>query len=245
MVTRSLLMALTLCAHLNATAIALIVTPRFIVVAADSKVVGEHVAAKGNECKIRKAGDTFYVPNKFVNHSAAGYDLNKTVLSIAANSVAERAAKVKAAIGEPLKRAVEQSRREDTAAFKDNFASRQVMGVVFVGFENGAPVAVALSFIIEDLDAADLKVNVEQHSCPGADCPEGYALVFVPQELKAKFEQEHPRYWIGDPPTVAANAEAFINQAIAERLPDVGPPVSVLVIDSARGRWLKRGLCTP
>ena len=67
-----------------------------------------------------------------------------------------------------------------------------------------------------DPGAADLNLEVEQHTCPGPDCPGGYALFLVPQELKTTFETKHPRYWIGDMFAVAANAEAFVNLAIGE-----------------------------
>jgi len=245
MVTRSLAIALTLCVQLYATAIALIVTPRFVVIAADSKAVDAHGAANGEVCKIRRAGEVFYIPNKFVSHRASGYDWNHTILGSRGDSVAELASKVKSTIAGPLNRAIVQSRAEDPMAFKDNFASAQAMGVVFVGFEKGAPAVVDLTFIIEDLNAADLKLRVEQHICPGADCSQGYVGIFVPQELKTTFEREHPRYWMGDASTVAANAEAFINLAIRQRLPDVGPPISVLVLDSPKGQWLKSGVCRP
>ena len=56
------------------------------------------------------------------------------------------AAKVRAAIENPLKLALGQVGQEDPAAFKDLFASRQAMGVVFIGFENGAPAVVGFEF---------------------------------------------------------------------------------------------------
>ena len=67
-----MMIAPILCKHLNATAIALIVTPKFVVVATDSKVVDGHLVARNQECKIRTTGETFYVPNKFVRNSVTG-----------------------------------------------------------------------------------------------------------------------------------------------------------------------------
>jgi hypothetical protein len=68
-------------------------------------------------------------------------------------------------------------------------------------------------------------------------------MVLVPEDLKARFEAAHPRYWLGDASTVAANAEAFVNSAIAQKRVDIGSPVSVFVLDSPIGRWLKPALC--
>ena len=118
------------------------------------------------------------------------------------------------------------------------------MGIVFVGFEKGAPAVVGLSFIIDDLNAPDLNVSVKQHSCPG-DCVKGYDAYFVPQDLRAQFETRHPDYAIGDGATVAHSAETFVNLAIGEQPLDIGPPIAVLIVDSLRTQWLKSGACAP
>jgi hypothetical protein len=119
------------------------------------------------------------------------------------------------------------------------------MGVVLVGFEKGSPAVVDLRFMIEDLDAAEIIARAEEHSCPGKDCPQGYAFVFVPQELRATFEAEHPRHWIGNSATVAANAEEFVIYAARQMPASVGPPVSVFVLNSNGGQWVKSGGCLP
>lgn len=245
MLIRSLVMTLTLCHGLKATAIALIVTPRFAVVAADSKAVDSHGGVKADVCKIRRVGRIFYIANNFVSHSATGYNLERTIRDIQGNSVRDLAAKARMLIAGPLKKALAQSRRGDPRAFEANFAGGQATGVFFIGFEKGSPAAVDLQFQIDDLRAADPNVRVEQHSCPGAGCPNGFVVLLVPQDLQGEFEAEHPRYWIGDAATVAAAAEAFIDLAMRKRPLDVGPPVSILVIDSPKGRWLKDGLCGP
>jgi hypothetical protein len=106
--------------QLQATAIALIVTPRFVVIATDSKVVDARVEPKGEACKIRKVDDLFYVPNKFVSHEASGYDLDHMIRDLRGRSVADMAAKLKEAAIGPLQRALTYSRAEDPEQFKDN-----------------------------------------------------------------------------------------------------------------------------
>jgi hypothetical protein len=195
----------------------------------------------------------FYIPTKFVDDRASGYSLDKTVVEACGSSVADLAAKVKAAIIEPLTTALEHESSTDAVAFRQNFASGQAMGVAFLGYENGAPAMVDLRFIIEDLSAAKLKLSSDEHHCPGADCHGGYAMVLIPEDLKAPtplaserkswFEAAHPSYWLADAAAVAANAEAFVRLAIDEKRVDIGPPVSVFVLDSREGRWLKPGMC--
>jgi hypothetical protein len=89
MVARSLLIFLSLCQQVPATGIALIITSRFVVVAADSKAVDAHSVAQADTCKIHKVGDVFYVANNFVGNSTTGYDLDRTILSIKGKSVAD------------------------------------------------------------------------------------------------------------------------------------------------------------
>jgi hypothetical protein len=45
---------------------------------------------------------------------------------------------------------------------------------------------------------------------------------------------QHPKYWTGSADSVANNAEAFVQMAIDEGLPDIGPPIS---ISSHRTEW--------
>jgi len=237
---------LTLCVQqLQATAIAVIVTPRFIVIATDSKAVDDRVAPQGETCKIRKANDLFYVPNKLVRHAASGYDLDQIIQDLRGHSVVDMAAKLKEIVIGPLQGALTYSRSEDRALFKDNFGSRQAMGVILVGFEKGYPAVVDLRFIIEDLSAAEIILRTEQHGCPGRDCPQGYALVLVPQELSAAFEAKHPRHWVGNSGTVAAKAEEFVIYAARQMQASVGPPFSVFVLNSNGVQWLKPGVCRP
>jgi hypothetical protein len=160
-------MSLPVCA----TSIALIVTPKFVVVAADSRSVDASGNIQPDVCKVRKAGKVFYIPNKFVGDSAVGYSLDKIVVEARGISVSDLAARVKAGVIEPLTAALEHGRSTAPAEFRQNFASGQAMGVTFLGFENGGPALVDLRFIIEDLSVAKLKLRTDEHRCPGADCP--------------------------------------------------------------------------
>ena len=79
-----------------------------------------------------KSADVFYVANKFVSHSATGYDLNRAILNIKGKSVADVAVQAKTTIAGPLRRAVTQLRREDPRAFED--LSGQAMAWYFLAF---------------------------------------------------------------------------------------------------------------
>ncbi len=71
-------------AGLHATAILIIRTPAYVIIAADSKAVDSHGRPYVEpECKIRRAATFFYVPNKFVSDSASSYNLYGMVDEIA------------------------------------------------------------------------------------------------------------------------------------------------------------------
>jgi hypothetical protein len=171
MMLRSLVLLAALFAQVHATSIAVIVTPKFAVIAADSRVVDAHGVVQSDTYKIRRAGEVFYITSKFVDDSASGYSLDQTVQSAHGTSSADLAGKVKVSINVPLATALKRFRAADLAAFKRNFSSGQAMGVVFIGFENNAPGVVDLRFMIEDLAAAQLTIKVEDHHCPRIGLP--------------------------------------------------------------------------
>jgi hypothetical protein len=230
--------------RLGATAIALIVTQRFIAIAADSKVVDANLAFVRNTCKIRQAGGIYYISVNFVLSRSAGYDLDQIVLGINAGSIEGTASKLMEAVPGPLRTALIDARNEDPVAFKKNFANGQALGVALAGFEDRAPAMVFVGFTMKDITKTNLRVDAGTYRCPG-DCPDGHTGLFVPARLQTLFEQQHPRYWMGEASDVAKNAEEFIKLAMAQRLPDVGPPISVLVLDSSGAQLLKPGACKP
>jgi len=151
---------------------------------------------------------------------------------------------VEAAIREPLRTALTRNRNQNPVEFKENYADGQVVAIIFFAFEHGVPAVVFLGFMLDDLNAPELKVKSGRYACPG-DCTDGHFNVFVPWRLEAKFRQGHPEFWKGDALKAAENADAFIRLAIDQRLSDVGPPISVLALDSPRAKWIRAGDCTP
>jgi hypothetical protein len=68
-------------------------------------------------------------------------------------------------------------------------------------------------------------------------------LVAPTPEVKTRFEREHPQYWIGNADVVGTNAMAFIDMVIKQNRRDVGPPVSLLIINRSVFSWRPRGVC--
>jgi hypothetical protein len=68
-----------LSASAEATSVALIVTPKLVAIAADSRSMDANGRIQSDVCKIRRVGDIVYVPNRFVGDGTTGYSLDKTV----------------------------------------------------------------------------------------------------------------------------------------------------------------------
>lgn len=231
-----LLLALPAMSQPQAAAIALIVTPEFLVLAADSGTIEP-------TCRIRKIGESFYALHNFTRDASTGYDAARLVAGLSSKTVAAQAAELKGKIDAPLKRALAASRARSSAAFNKKFESRIAAGVIFVGFENGKPAVADLTFLIEDLAAGELKLQLKEYYCPGEPCGGGYGFNAEPFVFAKRFAQENRRYWEGSAAMVAAKARAFVNIAIGERPADFAGPISVLTIGSPRPEWTTPGLC--
>ena len=232
--------------NLMSTSIAIIRTEQFIAIAADSRAVDEFGKLVNTpECKIRPIGKFVYVPNKFTEDSVGEYNLHRIIKNTGEReSLGALATALRDAIPEPLIRALMVARRRNPARFRENFETLQAMGVALAGVDRGRPSLVDLRFIIEDLEAKNIKLRIEENRCPGAECPDGVAMVFIgPEDLKQRFAKEHPNYWTGNADSLAKNTEAFVQMAINEGLPDVGPPISVLVIGRNGLEWRKGKPC--
>jgi hypothetical protein len=225
------------------TSIAIIRTEQCVVIAADSAAVDEAGNPAAPECKIRQIGKFVYVPNKLTEDSASQYNLHHIVENVGEReSLGDLAEALREAIPEPLIRSLIAARQRNPARFRENFEAPppQALGIALAGIDGGRPSLVDLRFFIKDLEAETIGLRIEEHRCPGAGCPKGTALVLAgPKDLKERFAAKYPNYWTASTDSLAKNAEAFVQMAIDARLPDVGPPISVLVISPNGLEWRK------
>ena len=228
------------------TSIAIIRTEHLIVIAADSAAVDElGRRATTAECKIRPIGRFYYVPNKFTEDSAGGYNVHRIIENVGTrDSLGSLATALRDAIPGPLVRALMGARQRNPVRFKENFETKQAMGVALAGIDGGRPTLIDMRFYIEDLDAKTISLRLEEHRCPEGDRSDGVATVLIgPQWLQQRFAAEHPNYWTGNLDNISENAEAFVKMAIDAGLPDVAPPISVLVIGPSAIDWRRPGSC--
>lgn len=221
------------------TAIAAIRVPTMTVIAADSRVVDGNGKRMPDECKIRVVADTVYTAHGMSTHAATGFDLFRLVSTDVRQlgdlgSVADRIAR---SLTGPLNEALADMRRAEPAAFK-RATINAVSGVILARYEGGAPRLASIRFLARRNTSNDVTVMPEIHICPGLDCPEGVAAVWVsPRDDRLAFQRAHPEYWKEDLPKIAA---AFVQGEIDKGLLDVGPPIDVVQILDGRIVWAQR-----
>jgi|HubBroStandDraft_1064217.scaffolds.fasta_scaffold28152_2 hypothetical protein len=217
----------------------------FIVIAADSCVSDVSDRETGTCCKIVQVGNFVYVPNKFAGHSDSGYYLDQIIKNVGpADSLSVWVPLLTRAIEPALTKALEAQRKQELIRWMEQFETREALRITLAGIENGGVALVNLVFEIKNLNAPNVELEIKANWCPGPDCPGGIAMMLVAaDEFKTRFQQENRDYWEGDVERVAKNAEAFVQKAIDEKIPGVGPPISVLVISASGFDWRKSGLC--
>jgi hypothetical protein len=229
-------------ASLFATASLTIRTPNYIVIAADSKS-----EFPDPECKILPVGRFFYTAHTFVGYRPSGYDLREIIakLGVKQLSMSDTVALFRKAIDAPLKNAMLRFRKDEYEKFKATIKGDTALGVLFAGLQNGELTIVYLQFNMIDPEAEEIALHVVEWRCPKTDCiTDGYGAVFVDASegarFKIAFEKTIPRFYLGNAATLARNTEAFVQMFIDAKARDVGPPISVLVIDrDGIGKWSK------
>jgi hypothetical protein len=228
------------------TAIALVRTEQFIVIAAESASVDGAGQPGPPQCKIFPVGNFFYTANKFTGDTVTGYNLHKLIMGDEPHeSLESLATAVRSSVRQPLLKALIAMKQQRPNEFRKNFDSMQVVGIYLAGISHGRPSLINMEFNLHDVTASQIELDVIERYCPGPDCEGGIAFPFVgPSDLREKFMSQRPNYWQGSAEVVAKNLEALVQMFIDDgQSHDFGPPISVLIIKPTGPEWVKRGLC--
>ena len=222
------------------TVAAMIRTDQQIVIAADSMKVNSLRQPIGSVCKIVSTTHLFSLPNGFViGIGPRSYNAIAIAREVANESkgIEEIVRRFIDTIRSPLAANLQSVHETNPDLFQKVVLDEHPLGITFAGYEHGALVMSTLDFLIKDHTATSFTLHIDGFNCiPGKEC---YSLV-APQEFQERFLREHPGWPKGD--TIAA-ARLFVQQAIDEHLPTVGPPLSLLVITPTGARWDAPGLC--
>ena len=128
-------------------------------------------------------------------------------------------------------------RRAEPVTFQRNAIEMAAAGVILARHEHDTPHLGYVRFVARIGPDDDLRIDTHVQTCPGADCPDGRAGIFVPATAQGAFERAHPDYWRQD---LAAVATAFIQEEIAKGAVDVGLPIDVVRVAGGRISWICR-----
>lgn len=221
------------------TAIAAIRVPSEVVIATDSRVVDRHGRRLPDECKIRVVQNTVYTAHGMSTHSATGLDVFALVsTALRSGDLMSTAATAIARLGvAPLSRALSSLRQTDLVAFKRAIGGA-VTGVILGRYEAGAPHLASVRFLARAEADEGIQVTPEIRICPGPDCADGRAALWVsPGNDRLAFQSSRPDFWKEDLPAVAA---AFVQGEIDKGFADVGPPIDVIRIVGGGILWVQR-----
>ncbi|HKQ03745.1 MAG TPA: hypothetical protein VJ464_01335 [Blastocatellia bacterium] len=224
----------------HGTAIAAIIRPGEIVVAADSRAVdGNNRPDPEPICKIRQSGSVFYVVHGFVENKPTRYDFFSTA-DTSLNAKGTTLSKIvtfEQTVKSQLEATLQNIKHNNPTRFEEMRVDGAAVGILFFGIQRQKELFFYYRrFLISNLRENAVEVDVERHNCPGKDCPFGIALVFAPKEDLEQFQRENPSFWNGN---LIDATRKFVQKEIDKGLVHIGPPIDILRITKRGADWIQ------
>jgi hypothetical protein len=243
---RAMLFLLLLTATINrATSIAIIRTDNQIVMAADSM---RTYAEAGEQrtfqyCKIHVAGKLVFAVDGIARDDKDSLDVVKTTADVLAEGGSFKANvhRIVDRLNKPLllalRRAYQTMPSEQYAQFVPPMEPNLALGIA--GVVNGVLTFAVIDFTKQDdASGAPINVGVKVSYCPGKDCNSNYRILGFKKAANQRiglggfFTSDH-----------VADARNIIRIEINAAPGAVGPPISIVTIDSKGVHWVERGVC--
>ena len=226
------------------TAIAVVRSEHFIVIAADGANVDAMRQKNSTGHKIRRIGRFFYAAHNLVRNTDLGYDLPKIIEDNSEHdSLESLALAIAVAAQGPLSRVLSTLKLSFPGRFKEMFSTGQGAAIILAGSPRGRNhlSVLYLRLIIENPDDDNIEVKAAWKLCPGPEClPRCTVHPFIgPPDVKEKFDAKRPGWWLGPEKEVAKNAKALIQELINLGTNDFGPPITVLILKQHSFYWLE------
>jgi hypothetical protein len=159
------------------TAIAVYRTERKIVVAADSKAVGEEgTSSVDTICKIRQFGDIFVTAAGLYRSYATGYDLWE-IVSLAAfgrKGLSDIVKRFETFVSLPLQNAVTAIKNREPTLYQERHINKPAVAVLFFGIEDNVLTRKYREFYLHpEVDDVPFPADTKAYDCPGDLCPDG------------------------------------------------------------------------
>lgn len=228
---------------LGLSSIVSIRTAHEIVIAADSKATaGNDLAIHFSLCKIHKFGDVFFTNAGFMFSPTTGFKVEAVAKEacVKNTSLAQKVAYFESAIIKPMMTHLELEKRSNYEVFLREYEGREMLQVIFAGFENGVPVVMYRTFKTETSSSGQTAFFLKRkHDCPG-DCKGDLSYrVLGEQEAIYAFLDKQPHFWKSGL-SFAEIAKFFVMLEVKDKGEFVGPPVDILRLTKDGAKWVQK-----
>jgi hypothetical protein len=223
----------------HGTAIAAFCTPREIVIAADSAVIHglDSVDLTPVE-KIRFCDGKVYAINGISKSRPTSFNAFSLVENVLQQHLQLRASveAITLSMYDPLLKAVTDIARREPINYQRYCLEQSPFGVTVACIEINVPVMANVRYTSR-LGPNGLSLVCETRFCPGEDCPDGAAAVFVgpPDDVEA-FTMQHPDYYSGD---FLTTAREFVQTLVDKKYNDIGPPIRIIRLSADGVKWVQ------
>jgi hypothetical protein len=220
--------------------------PSYVILGSDSLEIGSN-RPTAKVCKIQQIGGIAFSASGAVGEIGKGSTFN--VVEVAERLRTKRADArgwaddLAKSIRGPFTAYLGKFRREQPNMFSNFCNSRECLQFAVASFTDGIPRLSARAFFVTTVGARIVVRPAKPMDCPGT-CVTGAEQVIlgVNEEATALFNST-PRFWAIN--GISKGIDALIGTEVLAHPEVVGPPVSILILDSSGPRWWQdhQGFC--
>lgn len=223
-----------------ATSIVVLVTPDYVLMAADSRRTfldaESNVTSRKSVCKIRKAGDYCFALTGFVASHSTGYSADSIVSKYLRNATDYNTAisHITTAIKIALqKEFIYQKKHQPQAFKKTKEAKNHILEMVLLSVQNNMPQVQIIGFALSN----DQQIQITDYtaSCPG-DCPVAQTQFYFLGEYKGIEKYLQTGQPASDPETLLEKLITVQSQTTPR---SVGTPVNMVKLTADGLEWIK------
>ncbi len=234
----SIAAALVLSAAVSrATTLVALWAPGEVLLAADSAVIktGGGLNFQTVGCKIGEGARAYYALSGIVDDDGTGYSASRYASEAAGGSgtVESLAANFAKAIEDPLRRELDDLRRDDPSQYLFLAQGHPALQAIFAGMEGGQPALVVAGFGL----APDGELKGFVRVIAKGDDGRGPRIIYAGQQSKIKAYLALHRDWSQADRTQLVNK--LVQMEIDASEGQVAGPIDVLSIDGAGAHWLQ------
>ncbi len=230
------------CITTHGTAVAVLRTPKRVIVAADSwQLLDGRIESV---CKIHSVATMSYVLAGTVQVAKSGFYADALARHAASNSttVFDAATQFEKTAARQFTTALKLIKREAPEIYDADVRRKpEPLQVAFFAVEARVPVFVITYFTVQDSSQA-LIVTPHSKYCPGSACPGGRGIILLGDNDAANKSSQMQSFWTGITDPVSA-VRKLIQTEIDAAPSRVQAPISIVSVDAEGIHWIDKGRC--